>query len=84
MVFPEDMPDIWAKIAELDENLQREDLTYEEKTEHAILLAAALKELEEYESLSGTECRTSKRGQAGQAEDWARSQRNYAKSRRGP
>ena len=54
-VYPEDLPAVWMKIIEIEENLQREDLTYEEKTAHAISLAAALKDIEQEQSLSGTD-----------------------------
>jgi ParB/RepB/Spo0J family partition protein len=47
VVYPEDLPDQWAAILEVDENLKRQDLTPDERAEHTLRLAAEIKSLEE-------------------------------------
>jgi ParB-like chromosome segregation protein Spo0J len=46
-VYPEEMPGEWARILEIDENANRQDLTPDERAAHSIELAAAIKSLEE-------------------------------------
>jgi hypothetical protein len=42
--FPSDIPDHLARLLEIDENLQREELTTEEKAAHIMMRAAVMKQ----------------------------------------
>ena len=50
VVYPEGLPVEWARVLEIDENAHRQDLTTDERTAHAVELAAAIKTIEELES----------------------------------
>jgi ParB-like chromosome segregation protein Spo0J len=77
-IFPEELPDEWANILELEENEQRQDLTADERARHTMRVAALIKMLEDRdESLAKSEISqpTTRRGHKGIVQKVAEAQR---------